>query len=88
MKPGECVHLMCSPLTFELIEQHETLIKQVEFGGRTFLPSSCFKGSVHYRAVKMPTDRLKCCLNTVSDNCFVLFLETLRPCDKNNADGL
>jgi len=60
----------------------------VETGGRTLLPSSWFKGSVHYRAEKMATDGLKCCLNGVSDNCFVLFLETLRPCDKNNAEGL
>lgn len=56
--------------------------------GRALLPSSRFKDSVHAHAAKMPTDRLKRCLNRVSDNSFVLFLETLRPCDKNNADGL
>lgn len=46
-----------------------------------------FQGLCPLRAVKMPTGRLKCCGNRVSDNCFVLFLETLRPCDKNNATG-
>lgn len=68
--------------------KHHWMLKQVEFGGRTLVPSLRFKGSVHYHAVKMLTDRLKCCLNRISDNCLVLFLEALRLCDKNDANGL